>query len=505
MKFKYLLFVLSIGFFVGLKPAATSTESGSNLRSEPISPSNYETYRSKSAYTILGLTPEAGEAEIKGAYRKLAKTLHPDRNLDNKEAADEAFKILGSAYDAIKETGISRNQEIQKYNSETPGRMPYFTPTHVAAAQAAAKDTGKSARDYKNPFSTFFEWLEAGSARRARSQQEQDRYIAESPYGKMKAALEERKAEGTATENDLAWFDRRFKMQNALDILYTTNLENLTKNDPEKFGRNQALPIAGTIILQNNTNERLMITCKYANPLAEQSDTREFNALNMAYDELYLYPNERINLGPAHAILPFMVIRVDNHLANRLKYGSLEKPILLEMPAPTAIEGQAVFTINESTIPPRYFYVQGHIELPQDRLNNALEQSATQDLFFLRNDSTFVLEITYGTHGGARQTVTARWGERVPLRGISAPEITIKTISGIGASQRLAIGEYLYSERQFNIGRLPLQDRVVGSSQDTGSFGPAYEIVVPALNWDVYIQPTNASQGSPQPSSSRDY
>ncbi len=51
-------------------------------------------------YTTLGVARGASEAEIKKAYRKLAKELHPDRNKDNKAAADR-FGRVTSAYDLL--------------------------------------------------------------------------------------------------------------------------------------------------------------------------------------------------------------------------------------------------------------------------------------------------------------------------------------------------------------------------------------------------------------------
>ena len=51
-------------------------------------------------YKTLGVARDAGEADIKKAYRKLAKELHPDRNKDNPKAA-ERFSQVTNAYDLL--------------------------------------------------------------------------------------------------------------------------------------------------------------------------------------------------------------------------------------------------------------------------------------------------------------------------------------------------------------------------------------------------------------------
>lgn len=51
-------------------------------------------------YAILGVARGAGEKDIKSAYRKLAKELHPDRNQDNPKAA-ERFSEVTRAYDLL--------------------------------------------------------------------------------------------------------------------------------------------------------------------------------------------------------------------------------------------------------------------------------------------------------------------------------------------------------------------------------------------------------------------
>jgi molecular chaperone DnaJ len=51
-------------------------------------------------YEVLGVDRNADEEEIKKAYRKLALKHHPDRN-PNDKAAEEKFKELGEAYEAL--------------------------------------------------------------------------------------------------------------------------------------------------------------------------------------------------------------------------------------------------------------------------------------------------------------------------------------------------------------------------------------------------------------------
>ncbi len=54
-------------------------------------------------YTLLGVTRAATADDIKKAYRKLAKELHPDRNQDNPGASDR-FSAVTNAYDLLSDT-----------------------------------------------------------------------------------------------------------------------------------------------------------------------------------------------------------------------------------------------------------------------------------------------------------------------------------------------------------------------------------------------------------------
>jgi molecular chaperone DnaJ len=57
-------------------------------------------YYEKDFYSELGVTKTATSAEIKRAYRKLARDLHPDKNPGNKQAEDR-FKAASEAYDVL--------------------------------------------------------------------------------------------------------------------------------------------------------------------------------------------------------------------------------------------------------------------------------------------------------------------------------------------------------------------------------------------------------------------
>ncbi|WP_126173344.1 DnaJ C-terminal domain-containing protein [Altericroceibacterium xinjiangense] len=74
-------------------------------------------------YTTLGVARSASEKDIKSAYRKLAKELHPDRNADNPKAA-ERFSEVTRAYDLLsdkdKRARFDRGEIDQDGNPRSP-------------------------------------------------------------------------------------------------------------------------------------------------------------------------------------------------------------------------------------------------------------------------------------------------------------------------------------------------------------------------------------------------
>lgn len=53
-------------------------------------------------YQVLGVTANADDGDIKGAFHSLAKTFHPDVNSGN-ALAEQRFKEIGQAYDTLKD------------------------------------------------------------------------------------------------------------------------------------------------------------------------------------------------------------------------------------------------------------------------------------------------------------------------------------------------------------------------------------------------------------------
>jgi curved DNA-binding protein len=134
---------------------------------------NYKDY-----YQILGVSKSASKAEIKKAYRKLARQYHPDVNPGDK-AAENKFKDINEAYEVLSDE--DKRQKYERFGSEwqryeraggsaqdfnwgpwASGGAPGGPYTQTMSPEEFAQMFGSGGTGGSGGFSDFFEMLFGG-------------------------------------------------------------------------------------------------------------------------------------------------------------------------------------------------------------------------------------------------------------------------------------------------------------------------------------------------------
>jgi DnaJ-class molecular chaperone len=110
-------------------------------------------------YEVLGVQKTDSEAAIRSAYRKLAKSHHPDVNPGKPEAA-ERFKEISAAYDILsdkdKRTRYDRG-EIDAAGNEVPPQRPFYRDFGDAPEREKYRaDAGIDPEDLESIFAQAF-------------------------------------------------------------------------------------------------------------------------------------------------------------------------------------------------------------------------------------------------------------------------------------------------------------------------------------------------------------
>ena len=113
----------------------------------------------KDYYETLGLKREASDAEIKSAYRKLARKYHPDVN--KTKEAEEKFKDINEAYEVLGDK--QKRQRYDSLGSNWHGGADYTPPPgfenfgfNFNQAGAQSFDFGGGAGGFSDFFSSLF-------------------------------------------------------------------------------------------------------------------------------------------------------------------------------------------------------------------------------------------------------------------------------------------------------------------------------------------------------------
>ena len=116
----------------------------------------------KDYYKALGVEPTASEAEIKTAYRRLARKYHPD--VSKEAGAEERFKAVNEAYEVLKDKDKRSQYDQLKASGYRPGED--FRPPPGFGGGGFQFDFNEMGGNAG--FSDFFESL-FGGARRAQA------------------------------------------------------------------------------------------------------------------------------------------------------------------------------------------------------------------------------------------------------------------------------------------------------------------------------------------------
>jgi curved DNA-binding protein len=110
----------------------------------------------KDYYATLGVEPTAGDAEIKTAYRRLARKYHPD--VSKEAGAEDKFKAVNEAYEALRDPQKRAAYDQLKAQGYRPGEE-FHAPPNYGGGQGFDYEEVFGGGAGGGGFSDFFESL----------------------------------------------------------------------------------------------------------------------------------------------------------------------------------------------------------------------------------------------------------------------------------------------------------------------------------------------------------
>jgi curved DNA-binding protein len=111
----------------------------------------------KDYYQVLGVEPSAGEAELKTAYRRLARKYHPD--VSKEAGAEEKFKAINEAYEALRDPQKRAAYDQLRTRGYRPGDEVHPPPEGFGPGTGGFDFDEVFAGGGAGGFSDFFESL----------------------------------------------------------------------------------------------------------------------------------------------------------------------------------------------------------------------------------------------------------------------------------------------------------------------------------------------------------
>jgi|SRR4029453_6980652 curved DNA-binding protein CbpA len=115
----------------------------------------------KDPHSVLGITPQASEREIRSAYRALAKKLHPDTGAGSSE---EKFRAIQDAYEVLSDPEKRRSYNRARQRAAAVRCAPVIPETRLNPRSSHIDLSNLSGKRRAEPIR-----FTAGADRRVRS------------------------------------------------------------------------------------------------------------------------------------------------------------------------------------------------------------------------------------------------------------------------------------------------------------------------------------------------